>query len=115
MNLQSLFVSEFAEDFVVKSNGFHISSTAAPILTLGYRSGGYITLEANAFGNVDGGQLWQAFDLGRSDFNEHVLRLFIKAQFDKGNTSKYFINHDYNKAIPYRKHINIQKTLILIL
>ena len=102
MNLRSLFVSEFAENFVVKSNGFHTTSISpSSILTLGHYTGGYITLEANAFGNVEGGQLWQIFDLGRSDFNEGALRLFIKAQFDKGNTSKYFINHDYNKAIPY--------------
>ena len=90
MNLQFLGVYDLPENFVVKSNAFHISSTSfSSKLGVTPVHGGLITLEANAFGNVDGGQLWQTLNLGQSDFNEHALRLLIKAHFDKGHTCKY--------------------------
>merc|ERR1711962_621978 len=87
VNLERVLVSEVAKNFVVKSNGFHKSSTTATSDLTVYPGGGYITLEANAFGNVEGGQLWQTLNLGASDFNEQALRLLIKAHFDKGHTS----------------------------
>ena len=83
-------LTEVADNFVVKSNGFYKSSTSdSSILTVIPRNTGIITLEANAFGDVDGGQLWQTLNLGTTDFNEHALRLLIKAHFDKGHTCKY--------------------------
>ena len=89
MNLEYLWVSETDKNFVVKSNGFHKRSTSASSTLTVNSGGGYITLEANAFGNVEGGQLWQKLNLGRSDFNEQALRLLIKAHFDKGHACKY--------------------------
>ena len=77
---------------MVKSNGFHTTSRNATLifypLPFDDDEDGYITLEDNAFGNVDGGQLWEGLNLGPSDFNENALRLLLKAHFDKAHTCK---------------------------
>lgn len=89
-NLEQVWIGEVAADCLVKSNGFRISAPTTspwnPELIL-YPSNGFIRLEANAFGNVDGGQLWRQLNLGPSDFNEDALRLLIKAHFDKGHNN----------------------------
>ena len=93
VNLQDIWVGEVAGNCVVKSNGFHTTSNkAASLILYPYNNGAngeYITLEDNAFGNVDGGQLWDRLNLGKSDFNEKALRLLFKAHFDKQHTCKY--------------------------
>jgi hypothetical protein len=91
VNLQQIWVGEVAGNCVVKSNGFHTTSNKASLLLYPYNNGAdgeYITLEDNAFGNVDGGQLWAGLNLGKSDFNEKALRLLLKAHFDKQHTCK---------------------------
>ena len=92
VNLQDIWVGEVAGNCVVKSNGFHTTSNKASLILYPYNNGAngeYITLEDNAFGNVDGGQLWDRLNLGKSDFNEKALRLLFKAHFDKQHTCKY--------------------------
>ena len=91
-NLQSLWVGEVGPNCVVKSNGFHTTSTAKKTLLIYPSNNGanddFIILEDNAFGNVDGGQLWDQLSMGNSDFNENAMRLLFKAHFDKGHQSK---------------------------
>ena len=92
-NLQSLWVGEVGPNCVVKSNGFHTTSLAEKTLIIYPHNNGYnlddaIILEDNAFGNVDGGQLWDRLNLGSSDFNENAMRLLFKAHFDKQHPSK---------------------------
>ena len=93
VNLQQIWVGEVAGNCVVQSNGFHTTSTIAGKTLILYPSsnanGEFITLEDNAFGNVDGGQLWDQLNLGKSDFNEKALRLLFKAHFDKQHSCKY--------------------------
>merc|ERR1712156_664791 len=86
-NLQSIWVGEVGPNCVVKSNGFHTTTSAKKSLIIyPYKNGKLdecIILEDNAFGNVDGGQLWDQLNLGCSDFNENAMRLLFKAHFDK--------------------------------
>ena len=72
----------------VRSNGFHIKhGDGAAMLMMGDKSS---TFESNAFGNVDGGELWGSlhFFVG-NDFPEDVFRLMIKTAFDKNHDGKY--------------------------
>jgi hypothetical protein len=47
-------------------------------------------LQANAYGNVDGGQLWDEMKITTlDDYPEDVYRLLLKSHFDKGHTSTY--------------------------
>ena len=49
-------------------------------------------LQANAYGNVDGGQLWDEIKVNTlGDFPEIVYRLLIKSHFDKGHTSMFYV------------------------
>ena len=86
-NLVQIWVGETAGNCVVKSNGFHIKSKRDGKTLILYPSsnedGSYIRLEDNAFGNVDGGKLWDRLNLGKSDFSEKALRLAFKSHFDK--------------------------------
>ena len=53
-----------------------------------------VIFETNAFGNVDGGQLWDVLDLAITNywtkgFPEEAFRLLLKSHFNKGHTSKF--------------------------
>lgn len=77
----------------MKSNAFHTTSNY-PGKTLSISpyngpNGKFVHFEANAFGNVDGGQLWDKLRLETFDFSEDVFRLMLKSHFDKGHRSNY--------------------------
>ena len=85
-NLAKILISS-SENVHVLSNGFHTTSNQNdkeiqlyPKFSVAY--------EANAFGNVDGGELWQRLDIpvSANGFSEDVFRLMIKAYSDKGHT-----------------------------
>ena len=74
------------DNLLIQSNGLHITSSLNKTL---YLSGDDIELNENAFGNVDGGQLWTYFHIGLSNFPEDVFRLMLKSHYDKGHKSKF--------------------------
>ena len=73
-------------EIIVESNGFHTTSTNYK--TLEFQGNYGKALRANAYGNVDGGQLWDEMKVTTiDDFPEDVYRLLLKSHFDKGHTS----------------------------
>ena len=74
-------------NLLIESNGLHVKSKLNKTL---YLSGNFLDLGANAFGNVDGGELWNHLYLETSDFPEDVFRLFLKSHFDKNSMGNTF-------------------------
>ena len=70
----------------VSTNGFHITSRNVNKEIL--ISGPPGTYDANAFGNVDGGELWDSIYFNTYEFPENVFRLMIKAHLDKAHSGK---------------------------
>ena len=89
--LQELSLLGSGDHLVVKPNGFHTTSKKNPkVLDISSFYSGKVDdllLEENAFGNVDGGELWEVMNIATSDFPEDAFRLLLKAHFDKGHTS----------------------------
>ena len=87
--LTKLTINGANAGIVVESNGFHTTSTHYKSLEF---QGDYgKALQANAYGNVDGGQLWNEMKINTiDDFPENVYRLLLKSHFDKGHTSMFY-------------------------
>ena len=85
------------KDLILKSNAFHTTSSLQKTFEL--VTSATVIYESNAFGNVDGGQLWDTLDIGASaygisnGFPEEAFRLLLKSHFDKGHESKYILMH----------------------
>lgn len=91
--LLTLDLSESGDfDIVIKSNGFHTMSNSPGKSLIWSPYHGPVepvpVLEANAFGNVDGGKLWNKITIETLDFPPEVYRLLLKSHFDKGDTGK---------------------------
>lgn len=88
--LTKLTINGANASIVVESNGFHTTSTHYKSLEF---QGDYgKALQANAYGNVDGGQLWNEMKINTlDDFPENVYRLLLKSHFDKGHTSMFYV------------------------
>ena len=52
-----------------------------------------LELDSNAFGNVDGGALWQKLSVKTFDFDQEVFRIMLKTHFDKGHQSLFSTDH----------------------
>lgn len=81
-SLMELSLTGSGNNLLIESNGLHVKSKLNKTL---YLSGNFLDLGANAFGNVDGGELWNHLYLETSDFPEEVFRLFLKSHFDKNS------------------------------
>lgn len=92
LGLQSLLFIGSGDNLVVQSNGFHTKSKLAKNLHISSDDPDEpienLQLEPNAFGNVEGSELWSGLLIETSDFPEDVFRLMLKTHFDKGHTSK---------------------------
>ena len=89
INLETLSLVPMGENATIESNGFHTTSSYPnKKLTYAFTSG-YETLQANAFGNVDGGQLWNTLDIVATNFPQDVFRLLLKTHFDKGHSTLF--------------------------
>ena len=75
----------------IKSNGLHSKSRLDKELKLSRYNN--VIYDSNAFGNVDGGELWQNISIQTKDFNQEVFRLMLKTHFDKGHQSLFSINY----------------------
>ena len=82
LGLMELSLTGSGNNLLIESNGLHVKSKLNKTL---YLSGNFLDLGANAFGNVDGGELWNHLYLETSDFPEEVFRLFLKSHFDKNS------------------------------
>ena len=77
--------------YIVRENGLRISSSKGPSFET-YQYGDCIKdVESNAFGNVAGGNLWGNMWIPWCTFPEQAFRLMLKTAFDKGQTSKLYI------------------------
>ena len=82
--LTSLLLEGSSDGLQVRSNAFH-KKQAGGVLRMGTG-----IFESNAFGNVDGGELWGSLHFfAGNDFPEDVFRLMIKTAFDKNHDGKY--------------------------
>ena len=71
----------------VRSNGLHIKNGGAML----FMNDWWSTFDSNAFGNVDGGELWGKLDITvGNNFPEDVFRLMLKTASDKQQNGKYF-------------------------
>ena len=92
-NLSTLSITS-PVDLKVSTNGFHTTSFRTDkVISINTNSTIY---ESNAFGNVDGGELWQKMDINSNGFPEDVFRIMIKAYFDKGNTGMSLVSKTKN-------------------
>ena len=76
-----------AYNLTIKSNGFHSKSNLNKTLEI-QGDPFEIEYESNAFGNVEGGKLWNQMNVPSGSFPENVFRLLLKSHFDKGHKSK---------------------------
>ena len=88
--LQLLHLSN-GETMHIKSNGLHSKSRLEKELKLFQYND--VIYDSNAFGNVDGGELWQKTSIQTEDFNQEVFRLMLKTHFDKGHQSLFNTDH----------------------
>lgn len=92
LGLQNLYLIGSGDNLVVQTNGFHTKSKLAKNLHISSADPSdaieNLQLEPNAFGNVEGGELWTGLFMQTSDFPEDVFRLMLKTHFDKGHTSE---------------------------
>ena len=89
--LTYLYVNGDNFEIIVESNGFHTTST--DYKTLEFQGNYGRALQANAYGNVDGGQLWDEIKVNTlDDFPENVYRLLLKSHFDKGHTCMFYVD-----------------------
>ena len=98
LGLMELSLTGSGNNLLIESNGLHVKSKLNKTL---YLSGNFLDLGANAFGNVDGGELWNHLYLETSDFPEEVFRLFLKSHFDKNSmgiqvTYFFFLQEKFN-------------------
>jgi hypothetical protein len=107
-NLQLLEIPEFAFRRAVgltslllwsmgamtfRENAFFLTSAHMPSMDFYfYGDESDFVIEENAFGNVDGGELWGRLNLQIPDFPELAFRLMLKSHFDRGSQSESTIS-----------------------
>merc|ERR1711973_212687 len=78
---------------ITTTNSLRITSSAIK-KTFELATSTEVIFETNAFGNVDGGQLWDILDISITNyrtkgFPEEAFRLLLKSHFNKGHKSKF--------------------------
>ena len=83
-NLKQLNLWDMGPNVVINENAFRISTQDKPFLRYNGEGCSASVISENAFGNVEGGQLWGSISLDWCEFPELSFRLMLKTAFDKG-------------------------------
>ena len=92
-NLAFIGTGHNQNNLTFTSNSLQITSAAVK-KTFELATSTEVIFETNAFGNVDGGQLWDVLDISITNywtkgFPEEAFRLLLKSHFNKGHKSKF--------------------------
>ena len=88
-NLSFLELYTTGNGLKVKPNGFHtMSKNQKQLLHLWSYSGSATKLEANAFGNENGGELWDSIAIPTTEFPENVFRSMMKTAAEQNAQCK---------------------------
>ena len=88
-NLTFLELYTTGNGIIVKPNGFHTqSNNEKQLLHLWSYSGSPTKLEANAFGNENGGELWDIIAMPTVEFPENVFRSMMKTAAEQNAPCK---------------------------
>ena len=82
--IDRLSLRNMSSNFHLGNNVFHLTAKTRPTLDLSLADNvGVSMVDENAFGNVDGGELWGRLNIALQDFPEGAFRLMIKSHFDE--------------------------------
>ena len=91
-NLKRLSMWASPRSMFFKTNSLYTSSIQDPAFEIYFYGPpvqeDHVWFEDNAFGNVDGGQLWSSLAVALDEFREGTFRLMLKAKFDKSADGK---------------------------
>ena len=87
--LRTLKMWAASSSVVFHTNALYTTSAEASLEAYFYGSDVSSPMfEDNAFGNVDGGRLWDKIVVPMAEFRESTFRLMLKAKFDKNADCK---------------------------